>query len=281
MQNKAPKPTLIKIDDITHQEKSSKNLNQPEFINKNEWFIIRNRQGSAKRLFIVLQGYFHNKQTVTHWANDISNRTEINGDVLYATYDFYGLTFVESSRILSRKLKKMFPNGGDYNEIIFIGYSMGGIVARSIVNFGFPFDRLYTLCSPHHGMFNIPDFRLFGRGYDSLKWGSWDLYRLWSSRGDRNNRFKFYCIGYQYTIKNRKKTFEDDTAMWVKSASGNDFKEDIYKREIVTWDYGSHGFPILPTDKYAPHKLPTLPDFYNSTLQPILNNINHYYSSNI
>lgn len=244
-----------------------------EALQENQWHQVPTKERNSKRLFVVLQGYLHSDESVRDWANYIASQPAIKGDLIYATYNYYLFTFRELGRDLYNKLQQKFPNGGNYEEIIFIGYSMGGMVARSIVSLGYPFARLYTLCSPHHGMFNFLNVPLIlGRGYDSLKWGSYDLWYIWRMRQDQINRAKFYCIGYYYTINNRRNKFLDDTAMALKSSTGGHF-DKVYKRKSVLYHYDSWFVPVPAFYPEAAHVLPGKENRFQETLAPILNDI--------
>ena len=47
-----------------------------------------------------------------------------------------------------------YPNAKiEFDNIVVIAYSMGGLVARKFLSLGFPYTKLITLCTPHEGIF--------------------------------------------------------------------------------------------------------------------------------
>lgn len=91
------------------------------------------------------------------------------------TYDSHWKTFAQSARQINGLLKKEKVVPGD---TLLIGYSMGGVVCRSMVDNGFAARGVMSLCSPHLG---------------AAPWmpagdvGSWSI-APWSSRLRRLNR---------------------------------------------------------------------------------------------
>lgn len=92
----------------------------------------------------------------------------------------------------------------DLSKTVLVGYSMGGLVARQMVAEGLPFARLYTTCTPHHGVLpyllhNIAGqyYFNFNRGSASMAPNSRELRAL--NGGDRHLHGKYYCHGINYT----------------------------------------------------------------------------------
>ena len=102
-------------------------------------------------------------------------------------YDSNNFSFTDSARQLTDSL--LAQTKYDFTRTVIIGYSMGGIVARQMVNYGFPFKALVSICSPHAGI-------MYPLGTDtgsmSLIPGSQDLIHL--NRIDNYAR-KYHCFG--------------------------------------------------------------------------------------
>lgn len=64
------------------------------------------------------------------------------------TYDTNWTSWESSARAVLDELR---ARNADWNDTILVGYSMGGIVARSMVAQGFEARAVVTLCSPHAG----------------------------------------------------------------------------------------------------------------------------------
>lgn len=102
-------------------------------------------------------------------------------------YDSNNFSFTDCARLLADSLLKQ--KQFDFSRTMIIGYSMGGIVARQMINNGFPCKALVTLCSPHAGI-------MYPLGSDtgsmSLIPASQDLNRL--NRMENYARL-YHCIG--------------------------------------------------------------------------------------
>ncbi|MEM6478874.1 MAG: alpha/beta hydrolase [Pseudomonadota bacterium] len=92
----------------------------------------------------------------------------------------------------------------DLTKTIIVGYSMGGLVGRTICMHGLPFAKLYTTCTPHKGVLpyllgNIAGqgFFFFNKGASSMNPWSADLRRL--NNSDGRYLSKYYCHGINYT----------------------------------------------------------------------------------
>jgi pimeloyl-ACP methyl ester carboxylesterase len=118
------------------------------------------------------------------------------------TYNTHA-SFVSAAAILG-PIFKSWADRFDLSRTIIVGYSMGGLVARQLVADGLPFARLYTTCTPHHGilpyLFAGPPFSYFvaaNAGASSMAPYSVDLARL--NATDVALRPRYHVHGVNYT----------------------------------------------------------------------------------
>jgi pimeloyl-ACP methyl ester carboxylesterase len=109
-------------------------------------------------------------------------------------YPTHRWTFERGAQEIKRVLNE---TGHDFSQSIFIGYSMGGIVARRMVAHGFPCHALLSICSPHQGLARwiVPH----SPGTWSLSRWSQSLRKLNNDERDKamRSRYHFYAITYR------------------------------------------------------------------------------------
>lgn len=140
------------------------------------------------------------------------------------TYDVHGLSFPENSSALI----DLFNNqDADFSNTIIIGYSMGGVVARKMIQDGFPCRALVTICSPHQGLADwipTPD-----RATMSIAPWSDDLKEL-NRSGDTEHREKYHLFGITY--HDIRGEHNDDAVVHFESAVGSDLANVTMRQEI-------------------------------------------------
>jgi pimeloyl-ACP methyl ester carboxylesterase len=108
------------------------------------------------------------------------------------TYDTHWTGFEQNAKTIRAALEAQ-PYA--FEDVIFVGYSMGGIVAREMVALGFPCSALLTICSPHSG----PMPYLLFPGPRSMAKGSPALKSLNSNPRDIAHRNHYYLFAITFT----------------------------------------------------------------------------------
>lgn len=138
-------------------------------------------------------------------------------------------SFERGAKEIMRVLKETCH---DFTNTIFIGYSMGGIVARRMVADGFPCQSLISICSPHQGL---------ARWIMPHSPGTWSLSRWSQSLRQLNNnqrdkdlrsRYHFYAITYH----DRFGYHPHDGIVTQNSALGKNLAS-VATRQTIALDY--------------------------------------------
>lgn len=230
--------------------------------------LIPEQKSGLRNWVIVLQGYFHTKESVKEWATYIKDTSGYSAVYTYAWYDYWNKSFDLAGAELFDRLHTFPPYPLDeFDQIIVIGYSMGGLVARKMLSVGFNFTKLITVCTPNEGIFNhVADWG--GAGAKSMHKDSPFIKLLNNNPTDKANRYKHFYIAYQYYAEKIKKTYPDDTILWSSSGQGAFLGENHYWI-IYTWPYDIAG-SLWPSETFAPHKLPGIKEYYPATAKPII-----------
>ena len=110
-----------------------------------------------------------------------------NARLWRVTYDSHWKTFSQSARDIKGQLE---DQGVEAKNTLLIGYSMGGVVCRSMVDNGFEARALLSLCSPHLG---AAPWMFFGDvGSVSIAPWSARLARLNTSPRDKSRRDDYF-----------------------------------------------------------------------------------------
>lgn len=175
-------------------------------------------------------------------------RLEDDGDltdynVWALTYNSWWVPFMNSGQWLTEEIKKI--EGYNFSQAIVVGYSMGGLIARTMITFGFDFKYLVTIDTPHHGPVTALNWSLWGItlseflfGIKSLAWGSpsqqlIDLSPL--DKAKRANNYAFYAVDFRNNSKD--KYHGNDWVVSTHSQLAMDLGEDICWRMIWNKDY--------------------------------------------
>jgi pimeloyl-ACP methyl ester carboxylesterase len=155
------------------------------------------------------------------------------------SYDTHWKGFSRSAREVMAALKKQNLEGDD---VVLIGYSMGGIVARQMIAYGFPARSVVTLCSPHHGALGWSLLRfpiLSDPGASTLTQWSRSLHRLNAHPRDIAARKNYHLMSI--TFRDKRGEHEHDGIVGQKSAEG-ELLGDVASRTHLRFDYGRRAF---------------------------------------
>jgi len=107
------------------------------------------RPAGAIRHCVLLHGWHSTERQMRAWHNALQELPEAKGVHFWrVTYDTHWKSFRRSALQVAHELRRL---DSDWSGTLLMGYSMGGIVARQMVAYGFPCRKLIALCSPHHG----------------------------------------------------------------------------------------------------------------------------------
>jgi pimeloyl-ACP methyl ester carboxylesterase len=164
---------------------------------------VVSRNQNAKRHCIVLHGWASSgDESRDLWQAVRELPQAANWNFWDVTYDSQWTTFDQSAARIVEQLRheSIEYSNEDTSEnpdIILIGNSMGGVVARQMVALGFPCRALISICSPHLGP--APWIPVPNRGPRSIARNSSLLAQLNSNETDRahRNRYHFFAITYR------------------------------------------------------------------------------------
>lgn len=111
------------------------------------WAVQPQDAETAHGDIVLLHGWGLNAQSLDYMVAALG-RICPHRRIWRVTYDTNWTAWEHSARDILNELRAQNPN---WHDTILVGYSMGGIVARSIVAQGFEARAVVTLCSPHHG----------------------------------------------------------------------------------------------------------------------------------
>ena len=107
------------------------------------------RPEGAIRHCVLLHGWHSTERQMRAWQRALQELPEAEGVHFWrVSYDTHWKSFQRSARQVMQELRR---RDSDWSDTLLIGYSMGGIVARQMVAYGFPCQSLIALCSPHNG----------------------------------------------------------------------------------------------------------------------------------
>ena len=152
---------------------------------------------------IILHGHQLQGEHMLDFEHEIRRQL---GEDLAAQWRFwrpsfdYRRDFVTAAQHLRDYFNSQERDGVDFERTVFVCYSMGGIVARQLVAWGFPCDALLTVSTPHGG---LPPWtivmRLFGHESPrSMLRGSAALNELNHNPVDLAHRDRYHLFGVAY-----------------------------------------------------------------------------------
>jgi pimeloyl-ACP methyl ester carboxylesterase len=182
-------------------------------------FVAGPQSTLAAKNLILLHGWHSTERQMTRWQSTLAASPEAHGWRIWrATYDTHWKSFRRSARLLMREMNRQ---NIDWSHTILVGYSMGGIVARQMVAYGFPCRHLVAIGSPHEGALSwvALRFALAGDiGAVSLTDYNSALRTLNAHPRDRAHRNRYHFFGITHSIKD--KFYEHDGLISRDSAWG-------------------------------------------------------------
>lgn len=109
-------------------------------------------------------------------------------------YDTHWKPFTRSAREVAAALKS---SGQNFEDVILVGHSMGGLICRQMVAYGFPCRALFALGSPHLGY--VPWLPFAEAGSLSISMYSRRLQNLNRNPRDRAARKNYHFFAADYT----------------------------------------------------------------------------------
>ncbi len=146
-------------------------------------------------------------------------------------YETYLTSFRDSATTLARQLQKT----QSFNKVIFVGYSMGGLVARQMVGDGFPCSALVAINTPHLG--TAPWVPTPGSGANSQSPHSKDLKTLNANTFDILNRKHYAFFGMSF--RDKLGYHADDRLVTLASALGKNLS-GIERQVEIPLNYGAN-----------------------------------------
>jgi pimeloyl-ACP methyl ester carboxylesterase len=150
-------------------------------------------------------------------------------------YPTHRWNFVRGAREVAATLRQQEV---DWSDVILIGYSMGGLVARQMAAEGFPCRALLSICSPHEG--TAPWIVWPRPGPMSLHRTSTHLRALNHNRADCALRERYHLFALTY--RDRIGLHHQDGIVTESSALGCTLG-DVAQRCTIELNYGKQLVP--------------------------------------
>lgn len=157
-------------------------------------------------------------------------------------YPTHRLSFVGASTAVRHALRSHI---GVEDDVLLIGYSMGGLVARQMARDGFPCRALVTICSPLEGVTRwVP---LPTSGPQSLSRSSTQLRALNHSSRDRELRARSHYFAITYRDRFG---FHSHDGLVSESSARGEHLGNVAQRRTIHLDYGHEIARLIPV---GPH----------------------------
>ena len=192
------------------------------------------------RHIIVLHGWNSKKQDMDR---DIAAMLTIPAvrqrNVWSFNFETHRTGFDIAALFLKRDIDKQ---GYDFSDVIFVGYSLGGLVARQLVANGMACRALITICTPHDGILPSVPLLPADKGEHSMLQGSDQLNALNANARDVQHRERYHCYGFGFCDENGRCEYHDRVVS-LRSALANNlvgirYSLPIYVRD--TWPGDIH-----------------------------------------
>ena len=149
-------------------------------------------------------------------------------------YPTHRWNFRRGAREIAQSLR---ATNHDFSDTIFLGYSMGGVVARQIVADGFPFRALVSVAAPHQGLARwVPTH---SPGTASIHRRSRLLKELNQSAADKAARFRYHFFSITYSDM---VGFHAHDGLVTRSSALGDSLGEVASRENL--DFVQRGFAL-------------------------------------
>ena len=153
----------------------------------------KNGDANSDKHLIVLHGWGLDAAGMKEMRDALRALPETAGRRFWSiSYDTHWTSFEDNARRIIEALRKQ---PFEFDDVILVGYSMGGIVARSMVAQGFSCRALLAICSPHHGA--RP--QSFFPGPRSITRRNERLRALNRNARDRAHRARYYFFAITYS----------------------------------------------------------------------------------
>jgi pimeloyl-ACP methyl ester carboxylesterase len=145
-------------------------------------------------------------------------------------YKTHWRSFADSARDISAA---MHEQAHDFSHTVFVGFSMGGLVARQMVADGFSCRALVTIATPHQG--TAPWVPPHSPGTWALSRWSTHLRALNTNPADKacRSRYHFFAVTY----RDRLGYHDDDSIVTARSALGASLGP-VAQRKKIQLNYG-------------------------------------------
>lgn len=168
------------------------------------------------------------------------------------SYDTQWTPFHTTADLLIAELKNQ---PFDFEDVIFVAYSMGGVVARSMISKGFPCRALLSICTPHNGPLKWLTFP----GPRTLSNRSAAMRALNSDPLDKAHRDRYHLFAITY--RDALGTHSHDGLVARRSALGKNLGE-VASRHVMHLRYSHIAW-------YDPHWRGKLPQYMPEALHTI------------
>lgn len=199
---------------------------------------------------IVLHGWNCTSQAMTSWVEALQAAGATDGRYLWNLTYPTDKQFPIGATELLQYFTARHAEGHQFNDVRFLCYSMGGVVARQMIAQGFPVTKLATVCTPHLGIMGTTAWFAWNLGSISLKQGSSELSQLNGDSHESSLRNRYLCTSLQYAVQTPLgDMFHDDDQVvdgWSARAEGLD---NVVNRSQVRLNYPLPG-PMIG----APHE---------------------------
>lgn len=200
----------------------------PLFIEAKKTVVSANG-GNGSRHVIFLHGWNAGGGSLLGWHHALRPFADDSWTFWRIDYPTHRWSFVRGARDIAKALR---ATGREFDEVLFLGYSMGGITARQMVADGFPCRALVALASPHQGVARwVP---AHSPGTASIHARSRDLRALNENSHDRAARANYHL--YSLTYRDALGTHPHDGLIPRRSALGFELG-DVATRENTEFDY--------------------------------------------
>ncbi len=162
-------------------------------------------------------------------------------------------SFVRAAQEVRRALSAQEAN---WDDVILIGYSMGGLVARQMARDGFPCRAVVTICSPNEGV--LPWVPTPTIGPQSLRKSSTQLRSLNRETPGENAPLHLFAVTYRDLLGNHW----HDGLVSERSALGEHLRT-VAHRQTVHLEYGRQIASLVPVGPHVRGMNPT-------TMNPVL-----------
>lgn len=219
---------------------------------------------------ILLHGHGNKPGDMQRWVDAILG--------YHAPYSFawhniaydWSKPFTTAATEVVNWIRQQTNAGANFRDIRFLGYSMGGAVARQAVALGVPVTRLVSVSTPHLGLlyegfpYWTPVVGQHDDGCQSLLRGSQDLANLNNNHMEASMRNRYMFAGATYASNGTN--HPDDMAVEIGSALGNGLGPIQPYKVNLTYD----GLIVNPLDPNMPHMCGMNPKYYPRVLDFLL-----------